>query len=274
MRTRLAVVAALAAVAVAAPSLPAQGGGTDGSPPSASTLDAVEAALDSGAVEEAREELDRWFRARWEAADHAEAARARFLRARVSNDASAARRDYLWVAVEGDNSYGDDAWLRLGQLDYFRGELESAVRFLDRLRRDYPESPLLPEAWLWTGRVAEALGDSSRACEAWRRADRSAAATATADRPLAERIRAAGTRCGAPATGFAVQLGAFRDGEGAEKLKERAARAGFEVVVTGPGEEGYLRVRTPSVESREAAERLAGRLKEKGLPAFVVTLSR
>lgn len=273
MRTGLAVAAALAAVALAAPSLRAQGGGA-GASSSPSALDAVEAALDSGAVEEARAELDRWFRVRWDDADHAEAARARFLRARVSDDASAARRDYLWVAVEGDHAYGDDAWLRLGQLDYFRGELESAARHLDRLRRDYPESPLLPEAWMWTGVVAGALGDSSRACEAWRRAGRAAAATATADRPLAERIRAAGTPCEAPATEFAVQLGAFRDSEGAEKLKQRATRAGFEVVVTGRGEDGYLRVRTPAVESRRAAERLAGRLKEKGLPAFVVTLSR
>ena len=64
------------------------------------------------------------------------------------------RRQLQRVAVEySSSSWADDALLRLVQLDYASGNLEGAARNLERLRRDYPGSPLLPQASYWAART-------------------------------------------------------------------------------------------------------------------------
>jgi hypothetical protein len=104
-------------------------------------LDAVERAADAGELAAARRLLTDWFGSE-EAADRsANAGRARFLRARLTEDLDSARVDYLWVAVRGDDRYGASARLRLAQLYLAEGRLDRAADDLDRLRADFPGSP-------------------------------------------------------------------------------------------------------------------------------------
>lgn len=233
------------------------------------SLERVEAALDAGRIEEARTSLDAWF-ARAASPTRETLTRARYLRARLSLDADSAEIDYQWVAVEGRAPYGARARLRLAQLRLLRGEPARADRDLARLRADFPASSLVPTSWVWTGNAREVLGDLTGACEAWRKA----AATAVEGDPRGARdaARTALAACDRPGERFVVQLGAFRGPEPADELARRAQGATrARVHVEAPGEaDGWYRVRAGEFTTREAAARLAVRLREEGFEAIVV----
>jgi cell division septation protein DedD len=77
-----------------------------------------------------------------------------YTQAMVANDAADMRRQLQRVAVEySSSSWADDALLRLVQLDYASGNLDGAVRNLERIRLDYPGSALLPQAAYWAART-------------------------------------------------------------------------------------------------------------------------
>src|ERR687897_2794743 len=77
-----------------------------------------------------------------------------YTQAMVASDANEMRRQLQRVAVEySSSSWADDALLRLVQLDYASGNLEGAARNLERIRRDYPGSALLPQASYWAART-------------------------------------------------------------------------------------------------------------------------
>ena len=77
-----------------------------------------------------------------------------YTQAMVASDANEMRRQLQRVAVEySSSSWADDALLRLVQLDYASGNLEGAARNLERIRLDYPDSPLLPQASYWAART-------------------------------------------------------------------------------------------------------------------------
>jgi sporulation related protein len=77
-----------------------------------------------------------------------------YTQAMVANDAADMRRQLQRVAVEYSSStWADDALLRLVQLDYASGNLDGAARNLERIRRDYPGSALLPQAAYWAART-------------------------------------------------------------------------------------------------------------------------
>ena len=64
------------------------------------------------------------------------------------------RRQLQRVAVEyPSSSWADDALLRLVQLDYASANLDGAARNLERIRLDYPGSPLIPQAAYWAART-------------------------------------------------------------------------------------------------------------------------
>jgi len=77
-----------------------------------------------------------------------------YTQAMVANDASDMRRQLQRVAVEySSSSWADDALLRLVQLDYASANLDGASRNLERIRLDYPGSPLIPQAAYWAART-------------------------------------------------------------------------------------------------------------------------
>ena len=77
-----------------------------------------------------------------------------YTQAMVAGNAGEMRRQLQRVAVEyASSSWADDALLRLVQLDYASGNLNGAARNLERLRRDYPGSSLLPQTSYWAART-------------------------------------------------------------------------------------------------------------------------
>jgi DNA polymerase III subunit delta len=77
-----------------------------------------------------------------------------YTQAMVAGDAGQMRRQLQRVAVEyATSSWADDALLRLVQLDYASGNLGGAARNLERLRRDYPGSTLMPQISYWAART-------------------------------------------------------------------------------------------------------------------------
>ncbi|MGI9040895.1 MAG: DNA polymerase III subunit delta [Gemmatimonadales bacterium] len=88
-----------------------------------------------------------------------------YTQAMVANSAAEMRRHLQQVAVEyGSSSWGDDALLRLVQMDYATRNFQSAARNLERLRLDYPLTSLLPQAAYWAGRTYFDLGNQGIAC--------------------------------------------------------------------------------------------------------------
>jgi cell division septation protein DedD len=77
-----------------------------------------------------------------------------YTQAMVATDAGSMRRQLQRVAVEyATSSWADDALLRLVQLDFASGNLDGAARNLERIRRDYPGTPLLPQVSYWAART-------------------------------------------------------------------------------------------------------------------------
>ena len=88
-----------------------------------------------------------------------------YTQAMVANTAADMRRHLQRVVVEYPASpWSDDALLRLVQMDYATRSYEQAARNLERLRLDYPVTPLFAQAAYWGGRTYLELKDTTRAC--------------------------------------------------------------------------------------------------------------
>ena len=234
------------------------------------SLDIIEAALDSGKVEEARSELERWFSEHQNDAEREKLAHARFLRGRMTTDADSAELDYLWVAIDGGGPYAAESWLKLAQLNLMRGDAARAAGDLERLRADYPDSPVLAESWLWSGFSLEAGGDLSGACEAWGRAID--LATAPADASVRSQAELSLATCSPAGGQYTVQLGAFRERSAAVSLRQRVEATGLTARIEEPnGDSDWYRVRSGHFASREQAEGVARGLTDRGFEAIVVT---
>jgi septal ring-binding cell division protein DamX len=88
-----------------------------------------------------------------------------YARAVVAANAQDMRRDLQRVTAEyAASTWADRSLLRLAQLDYAGNDLESAARNLERLRLDYPTSPIYAQAALWGGRTYFDLRRAPSAC--------------------------------------------------------------------------------------------------------------
>jgi septal ring-binding cell division protein DamX len=88
-----------------------------------------------------------------------------YTQAMVANTAADMRRHLQRVVVEHPtSSWVDDALLRLVQMDYATRSFDNAARNLERLRLDYPLTPLFAQAAYWGGRTYFELKDTTRAC--------------------------------------------------------------------------------------------------------------
>lgn len=91
-----------------------------------------------------------------------EEAEALFWRATLAESWEGAQRDYLRIMLEHDRSpRAGDAMLRLAQGEAARGDRDAAVRYLERLAREAPESGARAEGALWQGRLLIERGDRS-----------------------------------------------------------------------------------------------------------------
>lgn len=96
-----------------------------------------------------------------------ERAEALFWRASLAAAAVDAERDYRAIVVDHATSPRvEDALLRLGQLQLARGDRDGALRHLQRLAVEYPNSRQRARASYWTARVLFDKGDITGACTA------------------------------------------------------------------------------------------------------------
>jgi cell division septation protein DedD len=89
-----------------------------------------------------------------------------YTQAMVANSAGDMRRQLQRVTVEyASSEWADDALLRLVQMDYATRNYDGAARNLERLRVDFPASPLMAQAAYWAART---YFDSNRPKDACR----------------------------------------------------------------------------------------------------------
>lgn len=83
----------------------------------------------------------------------------------VAGDVNEREHNLQRVAVEYPLSpWADDALLLLAQSDYAGGNLPGTVRDLERIRKDFPASPILPKAAVWAARTYFDMGNQRAAC--------------------------------------------------------------------------------------------------------------
>jgi hypothetical protein len=192
------------------------------------------------------------------------------------------QRAYQRLALEFPNSpWADDALLRLAQIEFAVNDPQGALRQVERLRGDYPASPLLGIAALWGARAHFALDNVAAGCvllaDGLARAGddvelrnqleyhrgRCGADGATERRSDGAAVQAAEPRDSAPPVapsprrpaGWTVQLAALGSRVTADELVAAVQRAGYEAAIVREG--GLHKVRAgPWAERADAARAL------------------
>jgi hypothetical protein len=213
----------------------------------------------------------------------------------VSGSVDDMRRQYSRIAVEfGSSAWADHALLRLGMLDYAAGNAAAAARDVDRIRSDYPSSPILPQAAYWGARSYFELKQPGDACR-WvndglaragdnvelqnqlnffaSRCTPAALQLADTTRPDTGRAPKADTaKARSAGPGFTVQVGAVKTQAAADKLVTTLKSSGFTAHVTRDA--GLLKVRVGHFADRASAQAQAAKLKTKvGGSPYVVAES-
>ncbi|HET9465396.1 MAG TPA: SPOR domain-containing protein [Gemmatimonadales bacterium] len=213
-----------------------------------------------------------------------------YTQAMVASDAKEMRRQLQRVAVEYSSStWADDALLRLVQLDYASGNLEAAARNLERIRLDYPGSPLLPQASYWAARtyfdqktpelacrwIADGLAGSRGNIELQNQLGYLDQRCAGMRADLASRA-AADSQPGQ--AGGGIDTAALPPGQPEPVLPPAGSSAAPAPAPTPPpaaptppaGASGRYRVQVAAVRAPAAAEAAAARLRKQGLTPVIV----
>ena len=214
--------------------------------------------------------------------------------AMLAADASTAATNLQRVVVEfGRSPWADDALLRLTQLYFAQGDPAATVQAAERMRRDYPDSPLKPRAAFWGARAYFDLKDEAHGCELVREAlDR-----VGEDVELKNQLSFYAARCGAPpnpvaaaapdgattpapgdtqhvggatATAYAVQVLAVKSAAQVDQMLTRLKVLGFDAHVVRDTS-GLFKVRVGRYATRGDAQQAQARLKTKlgGQPFLV-----
>src|SRR5207244_10834732 len=84
---------------------------------------------------------------------------------RVAADPPTVQMYLQRVVIEyGSSVWADSALLLLTQLYFAQGDPAATVQVAERMRRDYPDSPLKPRAEFWGGRAYFDLRDDAHGC--------------------------------------------------------------------------------------------------------------
>lgn len=239
----LAVLALLLALPLAAQGAPALG--------------EVRRMVQADRYADARAALARWWERAGEGAAPTERASALFLRAVLSDSLPAAERDLLRVVVEHPLApEADDALLRLAHARLVQGDTAGAAAHLERLERDYPQSPLRPAARELRGRVAP---EPARRVPA-------PARTVEVDPP--------GCLPDAPCTldRYTVEVAAEPSVARAAALRDALRARGFDAFLVMTGADGAVHVRVGRFRDRASASGVMERLRGAGYSPRVVEI--
>jgi hypothetical protein len=198
----------------------------------------------------------------------------------LAPDASTAATSLQRVVVEyGMSPWADDALLRLAQLFEAQNDPAGAVQAVERLRRDYPDSPVLPRAEFVGARAAFDLRDATRGCGYVR----DALAGAGDDVEFKNQVSFYAARCAVPeaatpaadsaprgAPRFAVQVLAGKSAPQIDEMLTRLKTMGYDAHVARDST-GLFKVRVGRYATRDEAQRARARLKVRlGGQPFVV----
>jgi hypothetical protein len=213
-----------------------------------------------------------------------------FTQGLLAPDATVAETNLQRVIVEyGWSQWADDALLRLAQLDFAQSDPAGAAQAAERLRRDYPDSPLKAKADFWGARGYFALKDDPHGCTMIQEA----LAGAGDDVEFRNQVSFYGARCAGvaavtptppaptppagdstrPATpsAFAVQVLAVKSAAQVDDMLTRLRVMGFTDARVIRDTSGFFKVRVGRVATRGDAQRLQQRLKTRlGGQPFVV----
>ena len=229
--------------------------------------DEVRRLVEADRYPEARRALRAWWAASGDTATGARRASALYLRAVLTDSLPASERDLLRVVVEHPLApESDDALLRLAHVRLLRGDSAGAAAHLDRLATDFPQSPLRAPGLALLGRlrpaeVRVASAPPQRSTSA--RAAVPAAATPPQPRPARREIVPARSR-------YTVEVAAEGSMAGASGTRERLRARGFSSFLVVDGDDSTVRVRLGNFPTRDAAESLAGRLRDAGYQPTVL----
>jgi tetratricopeptide (TPR) repeat protein len=208
-----------------------------------------------------------------------------FVAGMVADSLGSALAAFRQVSIDYSNSrWADDALLRIAQLSFAAGDLETAGRSADRVLRDYPASDVRAQAAYWAGRVRIAQGKPDDACPVLQEA----VDAAGADVELANRARYYLQRCQgapprpdtsaqparAPVTVYAVQVAAVASATAADDVMRSLNEAGFQPRVVRDSD-GLFKVRVGRYATRPEAQQLQAEIRRKlGGSPFVVEEQR
>ena len=212
-----------------------------------------------------------------------------FSAGRVATDASVAATNLQRVVVEyGRSVWADSALVVLTQLYFAQGDPAATVQAAERLRRDYPDSPLKPRADFWGARAYFDLKDDTHGCALIREAQDGGGT----DIEFKNQVSFYAPRCtlavapppttppppatdsqtkAAPApTAWAVQVLAVKSAAQVDEMLTRLKVMGFEARVVRDTS-GFFKVRVGHYESRDEAVKTERRLKTRlGGQPFIV----
>jgi len=213
--------------------------------------------------------------------------------AKIAPDAQTVSSNLNRIVVEyGAGPWADDALLLLTQLYFAQHDPAQTVEAAERLNRDYPDSPLRPRANFSAGRAYFELKNEARGCELIR----NALDGAGDDVEFKNQVSFYASRCSPPATpvtttttatatpaspdtsakvpstprAYAVQVLAVKSAAQVDDMLTRLRVMGFEARVVRDST-GFFKVRVGHYATREEAQRVQARLKQKvGGQPFVV----
>ena len=198
----------------------------------------------------------------------------------VSEDPAESLVAFRRVVIEfGLSDWADDALLRLVQLTHAAGEASATITWFERLRRDYPFSPLLPAAIYWGARAYFDYGDEVKGC----RLLNEGLAAVREDIELRQQLSFYAQRCDGmgPAdttttqtrSYFTVQVLAVRNVSAADEMLTRLSEANFDATVLRDTD-GLLKVRVGRFRTRSEAMQIATNIKRRGITdqPFVVEI--
>lgn len=211
--------------------------------------------------------------------------------AKIAPDAQTVSSNLNRIVVEyGAGPWADDALLLLTQLYFAQHDPVQTTQTAERLNRDYPDSPFRPRANFYGGRAYFDLKNEARGCELIR----NALDGAGDDVEFKNQVSFYASRCSPPATpvtttttatstppdtsakvpstprAYAVQVLAVKSAAQVDDMLTRLKVMRFEARVVRDST-GFFKVRVGRYATREEAQRVQARLKQKvGGQPFVV----
>jgi len=203
-----------------------------------------------------------------------------FTAGRIAADAATAATSLQRVVLEyGRSVWADSALVLLTQLYFAQGDPAATVQAAERLRLDYPDSPLRARADFWGARAYFDLKDDARGCPLIREALDGAGA----DVEFKNQVTFYASRCASatvvdtqakptvpPSTTYAVQLLAVKSAAQVDEMLTRLKVMGFDARVVRDTS-GLFKVRVGRYATHDEAAQTQRRLKTRlGGQPFVV----